>query len=369
MRAISPKFFFERVFKHIDDTNNYVDWAKTANINKYLQDAAFSINITQQYLEFKSMGSHKEADASTAKYPIINSLMKSMVKHHLTMLWSDTLMLFVLINIERVSGLVMCNEFINSRLNREVKNECMQLMADVADERYTEDEYANTIIWIFKDCTVEKTSYLQENIQRIVSQQQTQREAFIVRNINMNSGRLRLRDRLLNKKAKQSFSEQHSFQAFQTNANFASNVSYNTKLKLYMLLSQNNLDKESIFKQVLPKFLNYTLAMPPVTSPEETYIKEAITKMSYTKAPFERLSIFYEKCFKSIAFSHKNALSLTTIMQLYVACYQNENIWQSCWMHILPVMNSQVIRDIENFKSTYPSLDNDAFTYVLASIR
>lgn len=69
--------------------------------------------------------------------------------------------------------------------------------------------------------------------------------------------------------------------------------------------------------------------------------------MQYTRSPFPQLKEFHAKCFSSVAFSNKHSLSLTEIMQLYVAAYQAADIWQECWTHILPVMNAQLVRDIE----------------------
>ena len=90
--------------------------------------------------------------------------------------------------------------------------------------------------------------------------------------------------------------------------------------------------------------------------------------MSYTKHPFPLLTAFHGKCFASIAFTNKHALSLSHVMQLYVAIYQSTDIWQECWTHVLPVMNAQLVRDIEHFRAQNPQMDSAAFMYALQNI-
>jgi hypothetical protein len=90
--------------------------------------------------------------------------------------------------------------------------------------------------------------------------------------------------------------------------------------------------------------------------------------MQYARTPFQLLAEFHTKCFASVAFTNKQSLSLTQIMQLYVAVYQTPGIWQECWTHILPVMNAQLVRDLESFRTHNPQMDTPAFVYALQNL-
>lgn len=55
-------------------------------------------------------------------------------------------------------------------------------------------------------------------------------------------------------------------------------------------------------------------------------------------------------------------------MQLYVSVYQQPDIWKDCWTFLLPVMNTQLVWDIENFKLARPAMDVEAFMYSLQNL-
>jgi hypothetical protein len=68
--------------------------------------------------------------------------------------------------------------------------------------------------------------------------------------------------------------------------------------------------------------------------------------------PFDELNQFREKCFTSLAHSHRKNLTLTQVLHLYVAAYQRKDVWKHCWKSVFPVMSHQISRDVEGFVSS-----------------
>lgn len=369
LRCTNTQQFYRNIFDTLPESELFVDWDKLASTHKFLQDSQFWITMLQTYCDIQKFDTNADMKVTVKQHKLLVWLTESLVRNRITVSWKDTVFLFLLINIARVPSLNVSKLFLSSLLNRDVDKECIKLIAEIADARYTNEELLSTMKWILNECVCENENAVTNMIQKIQHHNLGVKELFAVRTLRISSGRLRLRDRLAGKKRSQVITERNTFESFQADANFASNVSYHTKLRLYMLMSQRCLDKAKIFEKVFPDYLRYILEKPAIESPDVTVINEAISKIRYMQAPFTLLTQFYEQCFKSIAFTQKNAISLTTIMQLYIAIYQDTKIWQECWTCILPIMNSQVVRDVETFRQKHSTADNDAFAYALSTIK
>lgn len=392
MRVVDVQRHYLDVFSDVGEENLFVDWEKMTSTHRFLQDSNLWISILENYISIKPAETSLEVKSNRRQFRAINEITESLARNRITISWKDTVFLFLLLNIARVPSLHVSKTFLSKVLGREVDKECTALIGDIADARYTPAEFMACVRWVFFECIGEQTSELEANIQKINKHSMGVREIFAVRNMRINTGRLRLRDRLNGKRRQQALVECNTFQAFESNVNFSSNVSYHTKLKLYLLMSQWCVDKNASFEGVFPEYLRYVLEVPStpplpirphvaptdclccpqhpsIENPDVKTINEAISKIKYTQAPFTQLSQFYEQCFRSIAFARKNAISLSTIMQLYVAIYQNQKIWQDCWTYIFPVKNAQVVRDIETFRQKNPVIDHAQFQYALSTIK
>lgn len=359
----------DTIFQTSDKKKMFVDWDKTKDTYKMLSDSAFWIFLFETYCNVKEIENSKQVDSTLAKMKCVEIVEKSLKKNNIAVSWKNTIFLFLLINVARVSSINVTTMFLSKILKEKVEKKCINFIGDIADTRYTEEDYVLAMEWVLKKCITVDNGKLADDLNKIQSQNAQNRDFFAVRNVHINSGRIRLRDRLANMQNKQTFTEYDTFESFQININFASNVSYHVKLKIYMIMSQENLDRQSIFKQIFPENLHYVLSYPPVNEPEIKILNETIGKIRYTQAPFPALTRFYEECFKSISLSNKSNLSLSTIMQLYMCIYQKKKIWQKCWMHILPVMNAQIIRDVEHHLLQAPQIDVDGFVYALQSFK
>jgi hypothetical protein len=65
--------------------------------------------------------------------------------------------------------------------------------------------------------------------------------------------------------------------------------------------------------------------------------------------PFEELLNFRKDCFTSYADNQSNQLTMTDVLKMYVAAYQNSGMWKQLWKAIHPLMSTQISKDVENF--------------------
>lgn len=359
------KSFYEKVMEHLDEEELFVDYGKLVATYRYLENSQFWIHMLQKFCSIQTT----QKNIAQRKCNLLLLLNDCMVKHKISISWENTLRFFLLINIERMPSLSVSKMFLSGLLQTDRDKECSELVAAIADFRYTDEEYLETVQFVVNECLQEDTESLLQFYSKIDNHNLEVKGLFSVKSVRITSGRIRLRERLKQKQRNKVMSDHNTFDSFQVVANFASNTSYNSKLALYFLFSQPTIDLPNVFHAVFPQHLDHVLKMKKVETPEIAKINEAISKICYTKAPFSELMQFHEQCFRSIAFTQKDSLSLSTIMQLYVCIYQNASFWQECWVFVLPVMNSQVIRDIDTFRKQQPLMSEDAIIYALKSIR
>jgi hypothetical protein len=66
-------------------------------------------------------------------------------------------------------------------------------------------------------------------------------------------------------------------------------------------------------------------------------------------APFPQMTEFRKECFQSFPVTHVQMMTLSQILQLYVAAYQSPIIWKPLWRELVGVISVQIVRDIDKF--------------------
>ena len=83
--------------------------------------------------------------------------------------------------------------------------------------------------------------------------------------------------------------------------------------------------------------------------------------------PFQEMTDFRKDCFQSFPVTHVQRMTLSQILQLYVASYQATGIWKEAWKHLVGVISVQIIRDVEAFVARHPFADAEVMHFVAAS--
>jgi hypothetical protein len=91
-----------------------------------------------------------------------------------------------------------------------------------------------------------------------------------------------------------------------------------------------------------------------VIFPQVESVVNGIQSLSINRAPFQQLNIFRTTCFNAFSINQRKSLTLTQTLHLYLAAYQTKSIWKACWKSIIPIMSSQISRDVETFVAATP---------------
>lgn len=127
------------------------------------------------------------------------------------------------------------------------------------------------------------------------------------------------------------------------------------RLRCYLLAAQgHHFRYEEFLHDLVPKDVAKALSECPVTIPDVNSIYLGIDSLAMNVRPFDEINQFRTRCFISFASHQKRDLSLTQVLKLYVAAYQNKSIWKQLWTSVYPVISPQIIRDVETFVAGTP---------------
>ncbi len=183
-------------------------------------------------------------------------------------------------------------------------------------------------------------------------------------------GRLRLRDRVSTllktdeRKAQVDtlLDTWESYTGFAYKHRFPPTLSEKVRSKLYFLASQTRWDWTKYVEVVLPTggVLCKKVAEHPITQPDLQVIQRVIEGLGMDGSPpFKAMTEFRKECFSSFPISHVQRMTLSQILQLYVAAYQNPAIWKDLWRQLVGVISVQIIRDLDQFVTNH-EFDHEA---------
>jgi hypothetical protein len=161
-----------------------------------------------------------------------------------------------------------------------------------------------------------------------------------------------------------------SYTGFSYKHQFPPTLSEKVRSKLYFLVSQTRWDWAKYVEAVLPAGgpLCARVASHPITQPDLQVILRVLEGLSMDgSAPFEMMTEFRKSCFQSFPVTAVQRMTLSQILQLYVAAYQASGIWKECWKHLVGVISVQIIRDTEAFVAKHPFADAEVMHFVVAS--
>jgi hypothetical protein len=191
-------------------------------------------------------------------------------------------------------------------------------------------------------------------------------------------GRPRLRDRVTSELKTEERKAQvdtqldtwESYAGFSHRHQFPQTLSEKVRSKLYFLASQTRWEWSKYVEIVLPAGgpLCVKVSRHPITQPDLPVIIRVIEGLSMDgSAPFQRMTDFRRECFQSFPVTHVQKMTLSQILQLYVAAYQAPGIWKEAWKQLVGVISVQIIRDVEAFVAKHPFADVEVMRFVVGS--
>jgi len=191
-------------------------------------------------------------------------------------------------------------------------------------------------------------------------------------------GRPRLRDRVTSDLKTEERKAQvdtlldtwESYAGFSYLHRFPPTLSEKVRSKLYFLASQTRWDWTRYVERILPAGgpLCVKVASHPITQPDQHVLLKVIEGLSMDgSAPFREMTDFRRECFQSFPVTHVQRMTLSEILQLYIAAYQAQGCWKDIWKHLVGVLSVQIVRDTEAFVATHPFADAEVMCFLAAS--
>ena len=136
------------------------------------------------------------------------------------------------------------------------------------------------------------------------------------------------------------------------------------------MASQTRWDWTKYVEVILPSGgpLCVRVTSHPITQPDLPVLLRVLEGLCMDgSAPFREMTDFRKECFGSFPVTHVQRMTLSQILQLYVAAYQGQVFWKDAWKHLVGVISVQIIRDVEAFVATHPFADDEVMRFVVAS--
>lgn len=106
----------------------------------------------------------------------------------------------------------------------------------------------------------------------------------------------------------------------------------------------------------------------PVTQPDLPAILRVIEGLSMDGSPpFAQMTAFRTSCFQSFPVSHVQRMTLSQILQLYIAAYQSPVIWKQIWKELIGVISVQIVRDVDKFVEKHEFAHEAVMRFIINS--
>lgn len=258
------------------------------------------------------------------------------------------------------------------------------ITSNLADERHESDVYIACLRFILSDVKINETK-LMDMIRFYNQTMETRKASWKLKYLSMNRVRPSMRCvamRVANRAdgmssiRSESTSMSHTgslvvgatgmtFDQFCDLVRFPNSMSRLLRTRCYLLCSMEHVfDYRAHVDKLVTPDVGKALKITSVAIPDQKSVSAAINTITLHQAPFKELNEFRNRCFVSFSLHHKKALTLTMVLQLYIAAYQRREVWKAAWKDVYPVMSSQISHNVEQFVKDVP-FPADTFVDIL----
>ena len=273
--------------------------------------------------------------------------------------WTLACQALVLTLVRGLPGLHTLEMLTCQYFKRNTHTSCMELLAKQADTSFTPEEQLSTLSFVLGHTQV-NTNVLQQNLAIVKARSEERALCLKMKSVVAIQGRPRLRDRVSSTLNTQDSKMQADI-ALNTWESYAgwsylhalpSTLSEGVKHRLYFMSSQTSWDWAEHLPKVLAsaKVILAKISQYPVTNPDVPVIVKVISQLKMDgSAPFPELTDFKVRCFAALPMSHVQRMTLSEILQAYVAIYQAPSIWKDVFRSVVGVISVSLIRACETF--------------------
>jgi hypothetical protein len=365
---------------------DYTEW------EKILQILTFDEESTKDYL----LGPDSDFGNDLPTIKFVLSTLHQIGADTLSM--TDALKIYLLTNIKSITSLVAITAFLREAMSAtfNATDASFIFTACMADSRFTEEQFSEDLAWFMQNVIVcpsfeAKCLFFMETKQEMMKWSQTEKG-------KENVGRVRLRyrvgvqqknrsntsnstmhinprsnsdssssidpiydvDRLSDEQAApaSNFSQmkEDSVQGWSLRARIPPAISHKSRLMGYVLMGQTAFADPS--QAIHRHFWNdndlaTNILAQKVFKPHADVIIEFLSLLAVHVTTFDELTAFRDECFTDFSNTDSQDLSWRRVLQLYIAVYQNEDIWPHVWKSFCGVLSHQVLIAVKNFKKQH----------------
>lgn len=306
---------------------------------------------------------------------------------------------FFVVNIIGIAPMAALENMLNRALNRPVKTEAQNIMIQISSEKFTPEQFANTIQWLVTSgiMTVDSPSLDKEisfhkqkdrttsDIMKVYTMQiqKSGRPSLFQISQSRHSNMILAKDQ--QGSATSTYDGYYTFDGFTHRMRFPNSMSTYMQQRAYWLVSQQEFFKwQQYAHDFLPKELaSALLQYGSVQSPEPGTIYDVLQNTVIVGAPFPALQQFHRTCLRSLPGMfyvvergekmtgtnvceigiERISITMNEVFRLYVASYQYKGVWKDVWKLVKPILSVQIIKDVEVFVQM-----NEMDSYSTASI-
>jgi len=347
---------------------DYVDWDLVEAVTQGKRNVLGGCAEWLGLLGFcKWEGLAKREGEMQANHPALHGLRRHMRESLLDTgdgaAWTLVCKVFLLMLVQGLSCMHALEVLTCGVFKRNTHTGCMELLAKQAEHLFTPEQYEAALQFVLDHCELDSAG-LEQTLALSQAQMDDRRLSLKLSRMTVMEGRPRLRDRvsstLRTEERKAQVDTQldtwESYTGFAYKHRFPPTLSEKVRSKLYFLASQTRWEWGKYVETVLPSGgpLCAQVAAHPVTQPDLPVILRVLEGLSMDgSAPFPLLTEFRKECFQSFPVTAVQRMTLSQILQLYVAAYQNPAIWKQLWKDLVSVISVQIVRDVELFVSKH----------------
>lgn len=279
---------------------------------------------------------------------------------------------FFITNIIGITPISALEHLLSKHFGKTVTNQSTAIMIMISSEKFTPEQYSDTIYWLFKNGIVKvDIASMDKEIQFHYSKGKEVKDVMKVYSMQVSrSGRPSLISIVKEVRAKRgqrmesgccledgtTYQNYFTFSGFTNRMRFPNSLSIYIQQRAYWLASQGEFfawrdyAHDFLHKDLAKSLLEYG----DIQSPDPSIIAEVLMNTRIVGAPFKALQTFRNKCLVSMPGLERMDMTMNDVFRLYVASYQNKDIWKDVWKLIKPILSTQIIKDVEHFVALNP---------------
>jgi hypothetical protein len=338
----------------------FVDWPNLCEGRDTPGICVFGCNTSVwvhmiQFLEMKE-GSDKRASPVPSALTAYSELL---AQAGIPLSLEHTARLFVLGGVTKQTMLNTVSQYIRVVCKNAVSTQAQTFVSLYVDQRVKFESRScfEAFEWIFERMAVGEL--FMNELKHYSEHRGSIKKRTNLRAIQVQSGRLRLRDRLNSAEFRKTVKSnnditqeaQDSFNGWCTRVRFSNNISTWLRQKLYFIRSQS-FDITHVVGDMVSLDVAKAVLRCSIITPETDVIDAVISRMLYHKSPFKELSDFRNDALIGLPQIHRMSLTYPTVMRLYVSAYQAK--WKRHWQAVHPELNHTIITCVERFVKSRP---------------